>query len=412
MKIVIIEREEGLKVGGIVIYNQRLSEYLSSRNHKVDILRFTNKNTGGGNVHPIPYYFAEPRSYIFLPSEKTIRIIRDYLIKLEPDLVYFSIGISPMDFFIPDLCHSLNIPIAGVWHGDINSQPGSLNVLIKSVFLAYLPFCKQLDMLHLFSQKLAFFHTEHGVKKDKIVILPNGVNTGIYRSGPSLFKKKNGIKKGILFLGRLTLVKNPELLIKTFFRLNPPPDTKLVIVGTGDLKKDLMEIYKDPRIIFTGLVENESKKIDIIRSCDIFVLPSKYEGMSLALLEAMSSGLACIASNVGANDDLLQNAGILIRETKMSSELPIALRILLENSEFVRLLGSKAQKKVWTNYSQDKIFASLIRAFIKTIKDYKQKKGLPPNQIREIKIDEVIIRKVKPVFKKLREIGSYFISDQ
>lgn len=408
MRIVIIEREEELKVGGIVIFNQRFTKFLEKKGHHVQILRFTNKKISESYIHPIPYYYSEPRSYIFLPSEKTLRIVGDLLRKIKPDIVYISIGLSPLDFFIPDLCHNLNIPIAGVWHGDISSQNSAFNVLVKSIFLAYLPFVKQLDLLHVFSQKLADFHVHRGVDRDKILILPNGIDPSIYKPGKSVFYKKNNIKKAVLFLGRLTIVKNPELLIKTFLKIDPPFDTKLIIAGTGDLEQTLRKKYRDGRIIFTGLVSKEKEKVDIIKACDIFVLPSKYEGMSLALLEAMSSGLACIASNVGANDELIDRAGILLKESKLSYELPVVLRLLMENTELVRVLGKKARMKVLKYYFQDKVFYQLMKALTTTVSNHKNKAWKIK---RHVKIDDMIIKKVKPVFQKIRDVGLFLTSE-
>ncbi len=330
-------------------------------------------------------------------------ILKKYLLKIKPDIVYISAGISPLDFLIPSVCHDLKIPIAGVWHADFNDSLSSMQVLVKSIFLAYIPFCRQLDMLHLFSDKLAKFHIRRGVKKERILILPNGIDQNFYKPGISEFGKHFNIKTGILFLGRLTLVKNPELLIRTFLKLDPPRSTKLILVGYGEQEETLREKYKDERIIFTGAVLDENKKLDIMRSCQISVLPSRAEGMPLALLEAMSCGMACIASDAGANSDLLNGCGIVIPFNKLKQELPLALKLCLDHFEFTEILGKKARQKIIDEYSQETIFARLVASLEKTIYDYQQR-GLPKS--KPIDINEVIMKKLTIIIKRLENLWS------
>lgn len=405
MKIVLLDKEESQKIGGISVYTQRLYQHLISFRHQVSILRFTKKPTKEKNVYHIPYYLAEPRSFIVIPSEKALQIIRNHLAKIRPDLVYTCIGLSPLDFLLPWLCHDLKIPIAGVWHADFNYNPGAYQLLVKSVFVAYLPFCKQLDLLHVFSTKLAEFYINYGVAKKRVLVLPNGVDEKFYAPGASLFGKRRDVKTGILFLGRLTLQKNPTILIKSFLNLSPPPQTKLVLVGHGDQAATLQESYRDKRVIFTGVVLDEQRKLDIMRSCQIFVLPSRFEGMSLALLEAMSCGLACIASDAGSNKELLNKVGIVIPVARIGEELPLALRLCLENPEFVSLLGKKARQKIQKVYSQEIIFNQLIKAFETTISDYR-KRGSP--QTRPWPIDLKIDQKLRSVWQKAKKLSSYF----
>lgn len=405
MKIVIIDKEEGQKVGGVVIYSERLYSHLIKNGHDVSILRYAKKKPKQKHVHRIPYYLAEPRSYIFVPSEKSIVVIRKHLTKIQPDIVYTSIGMSPLDFFLPSLCHDLKIPIAGVWHADFNSSAGSYQLLAKSVFLAYLPFCRQLDLLHVFSAKFAQFYVQRGIAKKRILILPNGVEPEFYAPGTSSFTKSARITTGILFLGRLTLQKNPEALIQSFLSVKNFPDVKLVLVGHGEQERDLREKYHSNRIIFMGVEKNEERKRDIMRSCQIFVLPSRFEGMSLALLEAMSCGLACIASDAGANGELLKDAGIVIPATRVKQELPLALRILLENPDFSRKLGEKARKKILNNYAQEKIFSTLQDALKETVKDYRRR-GSPPS--KSLDLEKTVREKLQSIFLKTKQLSSMF----
>jgi glycosyltransferase involved in cell wall biosynthesis len=404
MKIVLIDREEWQKIGGIGVFTTRFYHYLKDLGHEVYILRFAKKRSKDNNILHVPFYYAEPRGFVFLPSEKTLQIIRKYLTKIKPDIIYCAIGISPFDFFLPQLCHELKIPITAVWHADFNQSLSSYQILVKSIFLAYLQFCKQLDLLHVFSDKLAQFYINHGIKKERILVLPNGIDTKLYTPGDSAFGKRFGIKKGVLFLGRLTFQKNPRVLIKSFLSLNPPRDTKLVIVGGGDQEEELRGDFKDRRIIFTGAILDERRKLDIMRACQIFVLPSRFEGMPLALLEAMACGLACVTSDAGGNKELLSGVGITIPTARLNQELPAVLRILLEHSDIRDSLSKKAYLKVRKDFSQEIIFNRLICALHDTAAAF-PKIGPPPTPVLDF--DKFITHKLRSIWKKTKQLTSY-----
>ncbi len=409
MKIVILEKEECLGIGGIVVHNQRLSTYLKGQGNDVTIIRFTNSKNRQNGMVKIPYHVAEKRTFIIVPSEKTKQLLIKHLTRLKPDIVHFCLGISPFDYFIPSLCHELKIPVVGIWHGDFNNGSDAYSLLVKSIYLAYSPICRELDGLVVFSQKLKDFYVQRGSNARKISIIPNGVDTKFYTSGRSQFKMKHKIKTGVLFLGRLTTVKHPDLLIESFLRLNTNENAKLIMAGSGDTAEELKERFTDPRVIFTGLITNDNKKRDIIRACDVFVLPSSYEGMSLALLEAMSCGLACIATDAGNSPEVLKNSGFLINHQKIRQELPVALRILLEQKEIRKFLGTLARRFVVKFHKESKIFASYLSLYQRTISNYKE---LGSGKINSDSIDLVITNKLKSLWQKAKKIGAtYFLGE-
>lgn len=404
MRILLIDKEEHHKMGGITVFTSRLCSYLQRRHHEVYILRFSNKKIRQKNIYSLPYYLAESRTFIVLPSEKTLSLIKYYLTKIHPDIVYADIGLSPLDFFLPSLCHSLSIPITGVWHADFNYSSGAHQLLAKSLFLTYVSFCKQLDTLHVFTDKLATFYIQHGVKKQNIIVIPNGVDSKLYSPGPSDFARKHNVKFGILFVGRLTLQKNPSALLDAFVHISKSHNAKLVLVGHGDQEETLRQEYHHKNILFTGLVKDEKKKIDIIRSCKVFVLPSRFEGMPLALLEAMSTGLACIASDAGSNSEVLQQAGLIIPVSQIQNQLPFTLEMLLKHPEIIKLLGSKARKQVCNYYSQDLIFQKLTDSFTNTIRKFKAQ----PSTTEDVLFDLRIGKKVKTILDKLKILSDDF----
>lgn len=121
----------------------------------------------------------------------------------------------------------------------------------------------------------------------------------------------------IVTCGRLSWPKNQKTLLRAMARL---PDAHLAIAGEGELRAPLMalseEIHITPRVHFLGEVPH-ARIADVLRAADLFALPSRYEGMSNALLEAMSAGLPVVVSDIPAQADVVrvngeEPAGILV----------------------------------------------------------------------------------------------------
>lgn len=104
-------------------------------------------------------------------------------------------------------------------------------------------------------------------------------------------------------IGRLTYVKNYEFLIDSFDEiLKFKPEAKAVIIGDGDRKDKLRKMTRDRglenKIFFVGGINNASR---FIKAFDLFVLPTRYEGLSITLIETLMSGVPALATDVGGN---------------------------------------------------------------------------------------------------------------
>ena len=163
----------------------------------------------------------------------------------------------------------------------------------------------------------------------------------------------------ILFVGRLCAQKNPRILIAALDRvLRAHATASAWIVGDGP-DRSLVEADVDSRglserIHVMGAVSPETIG-RLMSAADIFFLPSRYEGISLALYEAMASGLPSVASDVGGQRELVTDeTGILVRPQSFDEDLNryvSALEALVIDSDYRQRLGRAARARVVAHFA-------------------------------------------------------------
>ena len=145
------------------------------------------------------------------------------------------------------------------------------------------------------------------------IFLQNGVNPHEFVKA-DIIKEKYGLEKDgyILFLARIVPEKGLHYLIEAF--KNVKTDKKLVIAGGVSHSSEYAEEVKrladgDERIIFTGFVEGD-ELWELFSNTFLYVLPSDVEGMPLTLLEAMSSGVQCLVSDIPETKGVVMDYGM------------------------------------------------------------------------------------------------------
>ena len=181
----------------------------------------------------------------------------------------------------------------------------------------------------------------HMVNPEKILVFPDGIFL------PKPFEKQYGQHK-ILFLGRLCKEKGIRELLKTIPALKEKcADVQIFLGGIwedGELKKEA-EAYGDA-VTWLGWVSGEEKQ-KYLRMCDIFVLPSYFEGQSLSLLEAMASYCAVVASKTGGIPQMVTEGETgLFARPKDADSLQTGLLKVLTDEDLCSKLGKNARKKV------------------------------------------------------------------
>ncbi len=201
------------------------------------------------------------------------------------------------------------------------------------------------------------FSVQNGLSREKnTMIIPNGIFLENYSFSYDDKKKfKNELfpyaKDSIILLniGRLSTEKGQFTLLKAFMKLLSEfkqKDIKLIFVGDGPERKRLESqsnsMIEKKIVFFTGYVADPRK---YYAAADIFILPSFYEGFGLSLIEAMASGLPCVASDTGAIPEIITDRenGLLFPKGD-SDSLKEKIKILLENPAFSAKIAKKARE--------------------------------------------------------------------
>ena len=180
---------------------------------------------------------------------------------------------------------------------------------------------------------------EYGIDSKSTPIVFNGVSMEKCHR-----KKEYKGNKKILHVGRFSSAKNHEVLVRAIAMIAKRGyDVKLYLYGQGELEASIRELVKslhmEENICFCGLTDDI---YSIMEKCDIFVLPSVYEGMPMTLIEAMGTGMPILASNVGGIPDMIENekSGLLCEPTV--DGVVKGLERLIESEEERKRYGENA----------------------------------------------------------------------
>jgi glycosyltransferase involved in cell wall biosynthesis len=200
----------------------------------------------------------------------------------------------------------------------------------------------------------------------KTEVIPTGIDptpfgTGIARH-PVPSPKTEGT---ITYIGRLESVKGVDDFLAAAVTVKKShPQLRIQVVGWYKEGHPLVSQY-DRDAVFLGLRHDIPT---ILRETDVFVLPSYSEGLSNALMEAMASGCACIATDVGGNRFLLQNgiSGFLFPPGDREA-LAAHVRRLLDDPAKCRAMGEAARKRIEQTFSWDVVGKQYERLFAEWI---------------------------------------------
>lgn len=232
-------------------------------------------------------------------------------------------------------------------------------------------------MIAVSAQVREYAIKQEKVRKQKLKVVENGID-------PLLLKKMNSKQKralrsaiGIpgritmfLTVGRLTTQKGHTVLLDAVAKLKSSANTVFVFAGEGPQKVQLQEqahrLGVENEIRFLGLRNDINQ---LLLAADVFVQPSLWEGLSLALLEALFAGIPVLATRVeGVVDVVTDNKSALLVPANDSYALANALDALRNNPSLRRRLAKAGRRRARTHYSIDRMCKSYEALLLKLTK--------------------------------------------
>lgn len=354
---------------GNVSYGLSTTEALRQRGHQTHFIHFDTplspeRGTASllGNDPDVSLPYLVKSQVYTIPSLGAQRELRDSLERIKPDLVHASLTLSPLDFRLPELCQQLGVPLVATFHPAFDADAGLRNLSAGTQQLSYqlyAPFLARYDRVIVFSKLQADILIKLGVPAKTLSVIPNGVDTARWSpAGPSTnallqknVRQRLGGERIFLYMGRLVTEKNVEALLRAW-RLVSPEGCRLVVVGDGPLTSNLQNQFSDPQILWWGYEPDLDTRIALLQCAEVFLLPSLVEGLSLALLEAMATGTACVATDAGADGEVLAGgAGIVMSTQGVTTQLRTLLPVLRDQPVLTAELGRRARERVLERYT-------------------------------------------------------------
>jgi L-malate glycosyltransferase len=179
----------------------------------------------------------------------------------------------------------------------------------------------------------------------------------------------NGFKKIVLTIGNIRRVKGIDIFLRAAANVcKRRPSTLFLIVGGNhepahfsELQALVRELDISRNALFYGPSEDVGR---FLAACDIFCLPSRSEGFSNALIEAMGAGVPCVATRVGGNVEAIEHnrTGILV-PSEDPKALSSAIVELLDNPLRTRSLGREASEAVHARFTHEAMMAQITTIY-------------------------------------------------
>lgn len=198
----------------------------------------------------------------------------------------------------------------------------------------------------------------YNVPEWKVTVVPNGVRPERFRKvvDPGAVKRRYGIHPLaplVLFVGRLTYQKGPDLLIEAIpLVLKKRWDVQFIMAGTGQMEAELREKARGLPVQFPGYISNDAH-LDLLNAADIVVIPSRNEPFGLVLTEAWSAGRCVVATDVGGLSENIDPFVDGIRVPVQPESIAWGINYVIDDPKTIRELGRAGQRKVYARFDWD-----------------------------------------------------------
>lgn len=293
----------------------------------------------------------DSKASAFIEIKRCCKIWKDTLfclIKEQPQLMHLNTSCSRRGIYRDFLCavfaKIFAKPIVLHCHCNVNDQLGNDKYAVLC-FKKLCNLCSNVLVLNKSSKEYV-----DGLSKTETAIMPNFISTDFISNGKII---NNSIKR-VVYVGQVRKSKGVDSIIevaknnkKTFFDL----------VGPLTSEYDEAALSRIENIVLHGAQKKEYVK-KILDKADIFLFPTKSEGFSLALLEAMARGLPVITTDVGANKDMIEDNGGVIVPVNDFDAIDVAIQ-QISDKNIREQMSNFNVAKVEKNYTIDIVMQRL-----------------------------------------------------
>ncbi|MCE9585347.1 glycosyltransferase family 4 protein [Candidatus Nomurabacteria bacterium] len=354
--------------GGAQTHIFQLCRALKKEGHDVAVmsspggwLEFAIKDLGG--IFISNDYFKN--SYSFLNFLKSKKIILNTVDSFDPDIVSCHSGIAGIFGRLSILNKKPTIFTAHGWSFGQGSPFLQKIITYPSELLAS-HFCKKIICVSKYDLNLAI--------KLKVAPLYKLINI---HNGAEIPSEKPLIReslKSIIFVGRLSNQKKPELLLNALNILPKDIINNIIVYIVGDgpnydkLNSLVIQNDLNEKVIFMGAL-SRLEILSFLEKNDLFILPTKQEGLPRSILEAISKGLPVIASDVGGVSEIVtSDIGFLLKKNT-AQELAEYIEYLYKNPNILTCMSQNAFLRAKNNFSLEKMIQETIQIYKEIIND-------------------------------------------
>lgn len=355
-----------LNVGGITSYCLTLASGMKKRGHKVFIATCDGEllpsfKDAGVIFVPVPIKTKKELNFkILFSAFKLAKFVRDNKI----DIVHTHSRTT-------QVLGSLLQGLTGVKH--IFTCHG----FFKRRFLRKVFPCWGDEVIAISQQVRDHLVKDFKMQSEDIVVINNGIDADRFTTQISKPKEQirneSGLSQGpvVGIVARLSDVKGHKYLIEAMsLILKKNPAAQLLIIGEGKMQEALSALVNklgiSKSVIFMAKSQDTREALSII---DVFVMPSLQEGLGLALMEAMASGLAVVGSAVGGIKTLIEHGsrGLLV-EPANPEVLAEAILQLLADAPLRARLGSQARRFIQDKFSQREMVLETEKEYLQCLR--------------------------------------------
>ena len=337
--------------GGLATWTEELVKYTSRTELEIDVVNTSltgqRATLKGGKIH------------ISDELSRSIRIIRDmikHISQKKYDAVHVNTVCSTKGMLRDLICMCVcgRTPIVLQCHCNVSDWIGQK----KAAIFLFRELAKRAERILVLNSQSQIAVKE--ITGRESICVPNFLASDLQHSKQKTVRERI---EQVVYVGRVRAAKGMVELLET---ANQMPDVHFTVIGSVD---DEISGKKIPSNVCLAGEKSHAEVEEELEKADVFLFPSYSEGFSIALLEAMRAGLPVVATDVGANADMLGDRGGVIVAARNVAEIVNALRSI-QSPEIRRGMSEHNIQKVRDTYSVCAVVDTL-----KTIYDAVQPKG-------------------------------------